>query len=214
MLRRAGAFVLLCMLVWAGWKVWQPPAESMQARPVMKVLPERPGDATELWRVVTRRMIVPKAVDELGKSLRDRGLPEAITVAHQEEVELHAFDDPRSFDRREEAVRARDAWRKAGFDAELIRPDEHFGVALGRLYMAAYAQELQRRLENAKRPYTYHRRQLFIPTWRFTFAAAPYAEASKLWSKVQALGVADPVLMRESRFRAMFGAQLADSPRP
>ena len=214
MLRQAGAFILLGMLVWAGWKLWQPPAVSVQSRPVVQNLPERPGETVELWRVVTRRMIVPKAVKELGKALRERGLPPVITLARKEAVVLHAFDDPRSFDRREDAVRARNDWRKAGFDAELIKPDEHFGVALGRLYMAAYARALQHQLELAKRPYTYHRRQVSIPTWHFTFAAAPYAEASRLWSRVQALGVADPVLMRESRFRVMFDHVSADSPDP
>lgn len=208
MLKRGFSLLLLALLAWAGWMAWQAPAISVGERPVMQSLPDRPGDAVELWRVVTRRMIVPKAADELGDSLRERGLA-AIRVQHQEEVELHAFDDPRSFATREDALRVRAAWRKAGFEAELIRPDERFGVALGRLYMAAYAQQLQSRLQASGRPFTYHRRQLFISTWRFTFAPQPYAEAVKLWSKVQAMGVADPVLMRESRFVAMFGAATA-----
>lgn len=203
LLKTALSLVVLGLLAWAGWQLWLPPAMTAQGGAVMKHLPERPGEESGLWRVVTRRMIVPKAASEMGENLRQRGLP-AIRISHQEQVELHAFDDPRRFEDREEAVQARNEWKKAGFDAELIRPDERFGVALGRLYMAAYAQQLQRRLESARRPYTYDRRQLDIPTWRFTFAPAPYAEASALWSKVYQMGVADPVLMRESRFRAMF----------
>lgn len=205
------SLVVLGLLAWAGWLLWQPPEMAVQSRPVMLHMPDRPGDAFELWRVVTRRMIVPKAAEELGESLRQRGLP-AISIAHQEQVELHAFDDPRSFASRQDAVSARDAWKKAGFEAELIKPDENFGVALGRLYLAAYAQQLQHRLEHAGYPYTYHRRLLNVPTWRFTFAPAPYAEANALWVQVQAMGVADPVLMRESRFRAMFGDAAARMP--
>ena len=156
-----------------------------------------------MWRVVSRRMIVPKAADVLGKTLRARGLS-PLMIRRRETVELHAFDDPRDFAERKAAARVRDAWKKAGFDAELTFSDGHFGVALGRLYMTAYAQELERRLKRSKRVYIYHRKQLEIPTWRFTFAAAPYDEAKRLWRKVQETGVADPVLMREARFRRMF----------
>lgn len=211
LLKTTLSLVVLALLAWAGWLLWLPPAITAHSGAVMKHLPERPGEESGLWRVVTRRMIVPKAASEMGDNLRQRGLP-AILITHQEQAELHAFDDPRRFEDRGDAVRARNAWKKAGFDAELIRPDERFGVALGRLYMAAYAQQLQHRLESSKRPYTYERRQLDIRTWRFTFAPAPYADASALWSKVHQMGVADPVLMRESRFRAMFAdAELGET---
>lgn len=209
MLRQLLSLIALGLLLWAAWVVWRPPVMSVQSRPVLQHLEDRPGEASELWRVVTRRMIVSKAVDELGQSLRQRNLP-AMLIAHQEQVELHAFDDPRRFVLREDAVAVRNAWKKAGFEAELIKPDDRFGVALGRLYMLGYAQQLQRRLENAGLPYTYERRQLSIPAWRFTFAPAPYARAGMLWSQVQEMGVADPVLMRESRFRAMFGDAAAE----
>jgi len=211
MLKQGASVVLLCLLLWAGWAVWEPPTVSARSQAVLISLPERPGDASGLWRVLTRRMIVPKAAEAMGKSLLEHGFP-VIPLTHQETVELHAFDDPRKFTNREDAVHARDAWKKAGFEAELIRPDEQFGVALGRLYLAAYVQQLQRRLEKGKRPYAYHRRQLSIPAWRFTFAPASYAEARALWLKVQAMGVADPVLIRESRFRAMFGGLSGDTP--
>jgi len=211
-LRRGISLVLLCLLLWAGWTVWQPPEPvSLPAQMAQQALPDRPGDAPGLWRVVTRRMIVPKAAKALEKSLLERGLT-PITLAHQEVVELHAFDDPRSFALRQEAVKVREDWKKSGFEAELISSDGKFGVALGRLYMVAYAQALQRRLEQDKHPYAYHRRQVSIPTWRFTFAAAPYLEAKLLWSKVQAMGMADPVLMHESRFRSLFAEGLPLSP--
>ena len=203
MLRRIISVLALGLLLWVGWIVWQPPAAIHASRAAVQVLPERPGDAAELWQVVTRRMIVSKSAKAMGKSMLQRDLP-ALSLVQEEDVELHAFDDPQTFKVRNDAVRARNVWRKAGFDAELIRPDGQFGVALGRLYLEAYAQALQRRLEKAKRPYTYQRRQLHIPTFRFTFAPAPYAEARELWAKVQELGVADPVLMRESRYHQMF----------
>ncbi len=209
MLRQIISVLALGLLLWAGWLVWQPPSLMHASRAAVQALPERPGDAAELWRVVTRRMIVSKSAEAMGKSLLQRGLP-AISLVQQEDVELHAFDDPRTFKVRDDAVRVRNAWRKAGFDAELIRPDGQFGVALGRLYLEAYAQALQRRLEKAKRPYTYQRRQLNVSTFRFTFAPAPYAEARELWAKVQELGVADPALMRESRFHQMFADAVAE----
>ncbi|OIO70942.1 MAG: hypothetical protein COW19_06390 [Zetaproteobacteria bacterium CG12_big_fil_rev_8_21_14_0_65_55_1124] len=213
MLRQMISVLVLGLLLWAGWEAWQPPSVTNASRAAVQALPERPGDASELWRVVTRRMIVSKSAEAMGKSMLERGLP-AMSLEHQEDVELHAFDDPRTFKVRDDAVRARNEWRKAGFDAELIKPDERFGVALGRLYLEAYAQQMQRRLEKANRPYTYERRQLHISTWRFTFAPAPYAEARELWTRVQALGVADPVLMRESRFRTMFADFPVDAPAP
>lgn len=205
MLKKLVSLLLLGLLAWSGWLAWQVPAAAPQASPpLLRYLPDRPGEEGSLWRVVTHRIIVPTAAGELGRLMRQRGLP-AIRFEHMEQAELHAFDDPRRFADREEAVAVRNDWRKAGFDAELIRLDEHFGVALGRMYMVAYAQQLQHRLEGTGRPYTYERRGLDIRTWRFTFAPASYAEVRALWVKVQEMGMADPVLMRESRFRAMFG---------
>jgi len=202
---------------WLAWIAWQPPLlsapSSFTPTPSALVkpypapalaLPERPGEAAMLWRVVSRRMIVPKSAMAMKIALSERDL-HVIPIQRQEQVELHAFDDVRTFARREDAVRARELWKKAGFEAELIKVDAQFGIALGRLYMAAYAQELQQRLQKSKRQFAYHRRQLNIPTWRFTFPAAPYAQAKALWLKVQETGVADPVLMRESRFKAAFG---------
>ncbi len=204
MLRRSVALLALFVCAWLAWMAWQPPFISASALSAAHVLPDRPGEDAVLWRVVTRRMIVPKAAAAMRETLVGRGLP-VISLKRQEQVELHAFDDPRTFAKREDAVRVRDIWKKAGFEAELIKSDNRFGVALGRLYLAAYAQQLQRRLQKEKRTYIYHRRQLSIPTWRFTFPPAPYRQAKALWLKVQETGVADPVLMRESRFRLAFG---------
>jgi len=209
MLGKATVLLLLILSGWLAWMAWQPPFISASALSAPHVLPERPGEDAVLWQVLTRRMIVPKAAAAMRATLAERGLS-VIPVKRQEQVELHAFDDPRTFAKREDAVRVRDIWKKAGFEAELIKPDNRFGVALGRLYLAAYAQALQRRLQKEKRDYAYHRRQLSIPTWRFTFPPLPYSEAKVLWLKVQETGVADPVLMRESRFQITFG-RLSDN---
>ncbi len=221
-MRRAIAFLALIGIAWLAWMAWQPPfvvtavlpgpniPAAVKSQATVLALPERPGEAAALWRVVSRRMIVPKAAAAMKATLIGRGLT-VIPVQRQEQVELHAFDDPRNFAKREEAVRVREAWKKAGFDAALIKSDGRFGVALARLYMSAYAQKLQRRLQKSKRRFIYDRRQPTISTWRFTFPAAPYAEAKALWLTVQETGVADPVLMRESRFQTIFGKPVADS---
>lgn len=204
MLKRAVAGMLSLVLAWLCWVVWQAPRSAMDSQPVVVMMPERPGDYSGLWRVVTRRFIVPEAAGKLRSSLLQQGFP-AIELRHQEEVELYAFDDPRSFATHEDAARVRDAWKQAGFEAQISKPDGKFGVSLGRLYLEAYARQLQRRLEGSKRPYTYHRRQVTIPTWRYTFPAMAYTDAQTLWLRVQAMGMADPVLMQEPRFQDLYG---------
>ncbi|RME38038.1 MAG: hypothetical protein D6794_06000, partial [Deltaproteobacteria bacterium] len=97
------------------------------------------------------------------------------------------------------------AWEQKGFEASLIRPDEtHYGIALGRLYLAAYARQLQEKLTTSDMRYRYERRLVHIPTWRFTFPPAPEPEAEALWQRIQAMGVADPVLMPESEFQSLY----------
>jgi len=216
-MRSVVVFLALLGMAWLAWMAWQPPLAAtavlsdspniptaVKPQTAALTLPERPGEAAGLWRVVSRRMIVPKAAAAMKATLIGRGLT-AIAVRRQEQVELHAFDDPRDFATREEAVHVREQWKKAGFDAALIKSDGRYGVALARLYMSAYAQKLQRRLQNSKRRFIYARRQPTITTWRFTFPASAYAEAKALWLTVQETGVADPVLMRESRFQSIFG---------
>lgn len=208
MLKQVAAAILSLGLAWLCWMVWQAPSPPAASRPIVVTMPEHPGDHSGLWRVVTRGFVVPEAADQMRKSLLQQGL-QPITLKHQEEVELYAFDDPRSFATREDAARARDAWVKAGFEAQISKPDAQFGVSLGRLYMEAYAQQLQRRLDGSKRPYIYHRRQVSIPTWHYTFAAMSYADAQALWQHVQAMGMADPVLIQEPEFQGLYGDILA-----
>lgn len=157
-----------------------------------------------LWRVITRRMVWKKAAEAMHARLEESGL-RVIPIGRKEDVELHAFDDVRTFIKRDEAVHAKKAWEKRGFEASVVKPDARFGVALGRLYLGAYAKQLQSRLRKSGMKYRYERRKVNIPTWRFTFPAASHAEAEKLWQRVQSLGVAEPSLMPETRFQPLYG---------
>jgi len=169
-------------------------------------VPEPVNAKPTLWRVVTRRMVWKKAVEAMDKRLEETSL-RVIPIGRKEEVELYAFDDVRAFTRRKDAARAKKVWEKRGFEASIIKPNEYFGVALGRLYLAAYAKQLQRRLRKSGMKYRYERRMVNIPTWRFTFPAASHAEAEKLWQRIQALGVAEPSLMPENQFQAMYSTK-------
>ncbi len=192
------SFILLVLLTWLAWTSWQPPEITPNTRQARYSIPERTGAAPALWRVVTRRMVWKKAAEAMYKRLEESGL-RVITLSRKEDVELYAFDDARTFTKHEEAVRARKIWEKYGFEASIIKPDKHFGVALGRLYLSAYARQLQTKLRKSGMKFRYARRMVHIPTWRFTFPAASHAEAEKLWRKIQSLGVADPALRPETQ---------------
>jgi len=214
-MRRIGAGLILAALAWLAWLAWQPPAPAPPPSGVRAPLPEPPAAASPsrvgssrkaapLWRVVTHRFVWKQAARALRKQLAEAGLP-VIVLARKEDVELHAFDDARLFTKRADALQAKRAWENKGFEASLIRPDEaHFGVALGRLYLAAYARQLQARLARSGMRYRYERRLVHIPTWRFTFPPAPKPEAEALWKRIQAMGVADPVLIPECEFQSLY----------
>jgi len=160
--------------------------------------------APALWRVVTRRMVWKKAAEAMYKRLKETGL-RVTSVARKEKIELHAFDDARTFAQRKNATQARKEWEKRGFEADVINQDDHFGVGLGRFFLAAYARQMQEKLKKTGMKYSYERRIVNIPTWRFTFPAATHTDAEKLWQRIQALGIADPLLMPEKQFRVLFG---------
>jgi len=201
------SFILLVLLTWLAWTSWQSPRVIPEAQKIRASIPESVETVPTLWRVVTRRMVWKKAAEAMHARLEETGLP-VITIGRKEEVELHAFDDVRIFIKRDEAVRAKKAWEKRGFEASIIKPDARFGVALGRLYLAAYAKQLQSRLRKSGMKYRYERRKVNIPTWRFTFPAASHAEAEKLWQRIQSLGVAEPSLMPEKQFQTLYNKKL------
>jgi len=200
------SFILLVLLTWLAWTSWQSPVTIPEVRKIRATIPDPIETRPALWRVVTRRMVWKKAAEAMYTRLEETGL-RVVTIGHKEDVELHAFDDVRTFVKRKEAARAKRAWEKRGFEASIIKPEARFGVALGRLYLAAYAKQLQNRLRKNGMKYRYELRMVNIPTWRFTFPAASHAEAEKLWQRIQALGVAEPSLMPENQFRAMYGAK-------
>jgi len=217
-MRRAAWLAGAALLGWLAWLAWQPPAGTPPLRQVRPPVPEPPAmrpparhatkhPADGLWRVVTHRFVWQQAAQEMQRRLAALGAP-VIVIARKEDVELHAFDDARLFRHREDALRAKKAWEKQGFDASLVRSDDaRFGVALGRLYLAAHARRLQARLAASGMRYRYQRRLVHIATWRFTFPPAPRPKAEALWRKVQQMGVADPALMPEREFRRIYPAR-------
>jgi len=201
------SFILLVLLTWLAWTSWQSPEVIPGARKIRAAMPEPMETTPTLWRVVTRRMVLKKAAEAMHARLEETGL-RVVTIGRKEDVELHAFDDARTFIKRAEAARAKKVWKKRGFEASIIKPDARFGVALGRLYLAAYAKQLQNRLRKSGMKYRYERRMVNIPTWRFTFPAASHAEAEKLWQRIQSLGVAEPSLMPEKQFQTLYNKKL------
>jgi len=197
------SFILLVLLTWLAWTSWQSPEVISGAQKIRAAIPEPMETVPALWRVVTRRMVWKKAAEAMHARLEETGL-RVVTIGRKEDVELHAFDDIRTFAKRKEAARTKKAWEKRGFEASIIKPDARFGVALGRLYLAAYAKQLQNRLRKNGLKYRYERRRVNIPTWRFTFPAASHAEAEKLWQQIQSLGVAEPSLMPEKQFQTLY----------
>jgi len=197
------AYALLVLLTWLAWTSWQPPEIISATQKIRASVPKPVDAAPTLWRVVTRRMVWKKAAEAMNQRLEETGV-RVIPIGRKEEIELHAFDDARTFAKRKNAAHAKKTWEKRGFEASIIKPDDRFGVALGRLYMTAYAKQLQNRLRKSGMKYRYDRRMVSIPTWRFTFPAASHAEAEKLWQQIQSLGVAEPSLMPEKQFQTLY----------
>ena len=94
-------------------------------------------------------------------------------------------------------------------DASITIVDHGFGVSLGRYFMPEYAKRMEKTLNDAGRPYQYARRQMKIDVYRFTFPPANQQEAETLWRQVQATGLADPVLMTETRLKSMLNGELS-----
>lgn len=162
------------------------------------------------WRVVTRKLVWKQAANAMQDRLKRAGL-KPIAIVRREPVEMHAFDDARTYKTRGQARKAVRKWQKLKVEANIIRRDAGFGIGLGRFYLPAYAERMRQRLEKAGKAFTYEKRKVEIPIYRFTFAAVPRDKAQALWQKVQDLGVADPVLMNERQFLSTFsGAAIQD----
>jgi hypothetical protein len=68
---------------------------------------------------------------------------------------------------------------------------------------------MQERLKRIGKPYRYERRTVIIPAYRFVFNPMEKDKATKSWQKLQNLGIAEPVMMRESEFQKLYGKKPA-----
>lgn len=193
-------------LAWLAWASWQMPPAPTSLREVRQPLPVANSDDADQakWRVVTRKIVWKQAAQSLQQRLQKAGFM-VTPVTRRETVELHAFDDPRTFTSLQKADATEAAWKKKGIDAQVIKYDNHYGVALGRFFLPEYAEARRQLLEKSGEKYSYAKRTVEIPVYRFTFPTAQKDTAEKLWKHLQDIGIADPALIREDRFNALYG---------
>lgn len=198
---------LLALLILSGvaWTSWQIPQMQGPKRDVRMSIPLFGGSEGGKWRVVTRKLVWKQAAQSMQKRLEQDGF-KVTPITRRETVELYAFDDPRTFATRKQAALAESTWRKKGIGADVIKYDNSFGVALGRFFMPEHAEKRRQALEKSGGKYSYEQRTIEIPVYRFTFPAAKRSTAEKLWKHLQELGIADPALIREDRFTALYGS--------
>jgi hypothetical protein len=145
-------------------------------------------------------------------SLRDRLYKEGFEtqlIVKQEPIELHAFDDARVFKSQASAEKVKNEWRKKKIEAEVLKREITYVVGLGRFYLTSYAEQMQERLKRIGMPYHYERRTVTIPAYRFVFNPMNKEEATRSWQKLQDLGIADPVMIRESEYQKVYGKKPA-----
>lgn len=193
---------------WLAWQAWLPPTSVSSTTTVRSAVPENKHVGPELWRIVTKRMVWKKAISSMRDRLYREGF-ETQLIVKREPVELHAFDDPGSFKTQAGAEKAKAKWRKKKIDAEVIKREVTFAVALGRFYLTSYAEQMQERLKRIGKPYRYDKRTVTIPAYRFVFNPMEKDNATKSWERLQNLGIADPVMMRESEYQKVYGKKPA-----
>ena len=196
---------LVFVLAWAAWNAWFPPKIIHEQQGVRAWIPERPHLGAledERWRVFTKRMVWKKAVDELQAKFKEHNM-NPIILERKEAVQLHVFDDPRSFVSRTEAEVALQEWNIDSIDI-LRRSDGKYMLGLGRFYLPEYAKLRQEALQTLKKPFKYFQDTKIIPTYRFIFPALSEHEAEVLWKNIQDMGAINPVMMTENEFNAMF----------
>ncbi len=201
-MRSLFSILLAGLLIWLAWISWQPPAPQniAQNRSHISV----PESESQPWRVITRKIISKAAVGSMQKRLKQAGL-KPIRITHREAVELHAFDDARTFVTKKEASRAKGDWEKLNMSADIMKSNHAFTVSLGRFFIAGHAMRMHARLKKTGKPYRYEKRQITIPVYRFTFPSGNATESRLLWQKVQELGIAEPALMPEKQFVNVYG---------
>lgn len=203
MLKKLMAALAVAACFWLAWQAWLPPS-TKTASGIRMNIPAAKPTSHEQWRIVTRRMVWGKSVQAMQTQLAQEELPFEL-LRRREPIELHVFDDERSFDSAAEAGKVKEAWRKQGIEAEVVKYGDHLIVALGRFYLTAYAEQLQEKLRQVGQPYRYEQRNVDIPVYRFISSPLEKQQAEEIWQRLQSLGIADPVLMRESRYESLFG---------
>jgi hypothetical protein len=192
-------------LSWTAWNTWFPSNIANQQNDVRAWLPERPNLSNheqDKWRVFTKRMVWDKAVETLETVFEENNM-QPILLNRKEAVQLHVFDDPRSFVSNTEAQAALKEWDIEDVDI-LRKSDGKYMLGLGRFFLPAYAEQRQTALRKLNKPFVYNKQTKIIPTYRFIFPALPESEAEILWKNIQQMGAIDPVMMTENEFNAMF----------
>ncbi len=207
-MKRTLVVVALLLAMWLAWLAWQPPVVSQPELTVRTALPEVEDVGPELWRIVTRRMVWKQAIASMRDRLYKEGF-ETRLIVKREPVELHAFDDPGTFKTLAEARKVESQWKKRKVDAQALKREITFGVALGRFYITSYAEQMQARLKTIGLPYRYERRTVIVPAYRFVFNPMEKKQAEKSWKRLQNLGIAEPAMMKESEFQRLYGTQPA-----
>jgi len=199
--------LLIAVAAFAAWASWQPPQPPPPSKLVRGSFEAAEADRGR-WMVLTRPIVWKKAADSLKLRLQEEGFG-PIVIQRREKVSLHAFDDERVFSRRGDTAGAIEEWRKLKVDTTITAVNDGFGISLGRFFMPEYAKRMEKTLNDSGKPYQYARRQMEIDVFRFTFPPASQQEAETLWRQVQATGLADPVLMTETRLKFMFNGKLS-----
>lgn len=213
---RVLGWIAVALAGWLAWLAWNPPPAPPLS--VVRIAIPQPGHEARRWRVVTHRFVWKKGADAMRARLLALGI-EPIVISRREDVEVHAFDDPRLFADRNKASRIAEDWRKLGVEAAVIEVEDEAGnsayrVALGRFYLDAYAREQARLLDGTGMPYRYERRTMRLRTWRFATPALTRAEAERIWKALVETGLGEPRLIPEREFRRLFAAKPAGPSSP
>ncbi|MDX8396785.1 MAG: hypothetical protein R8K49_00535 [Mariprofundaceae bacterium] len=206
-MKKTFIFILIMLASWLTWTAWNPPTPHTLASSVHLPLPNIQPLNSGPWRVLTRRLVWKKAVDDMQERLRNAGLSPQL-LHKKEDVGLHVFDDAQTFDSRKQAKVAEQAWQKLKFDTSIFQlkgsEPPQFKIGLGRFYLTEYAERIQENLRKSKRPYQYERRTVTIPSFHFVFPSMSKDNAKIMWNRLQNLGIADPVIMQESEFKRLY----------
>ncbi|MDQ6954537.1 MAG: hypothetical protein Q9M20_03750 [Mariprofundaceae bacterium] len=208
--------VLMILGVTSGltWQAWNPPEIQTQLRQNRLLIPDIQAPEETLWRVVTRRMVWKQAVADMKNRLLKEGF-EPEQIQRREPVELHAFDDPRTFKTQAEARKVKAMWEEKGIEADVLKHQTDnnksvFKVGLGRFYISEYAERTQDQIKKTKQAYSYERRTIRIPSYHFVFPAMHQDKAESLWKRLQNIGVTDPVIVQQREFDKLYTSKSAN----